>query len=90
MNQILIWYFVLINIATFIVRGIDKWKANKAKWRISEKTLLIMTAVWWIIGALIWMQLFRHKTIKWKFLTWFWLIVFAWIVIAIILIYNFS
>lgn len=45
MNQIIIWYFVVINIATFIVRGIDKWKANNAKWRISEKNLLIMTAV---------------------------------------------
>jgi uncharacterized membrane protein YsdA (DUF1294 family) len=45
MNQILIWYFVAINIATFIVWGIDKWKANNAKRRISEKVLLIMTGV---------------------------------------------
>lgn len=43
--RILLIYFVLINIATFIVRGIDKWKARKQKWRIKEKTLLTLVAV---------------------------------------------
>ena len=53
MNQILIWYFVIINITTFVVRGTDKRKANNAKWRISEKTLLIFTGIGGMIGALI-------------------------------------
>lgn len=29
-----------INAITFVVYGIDKYKAKKAKWRISEATLL--------------------------------------------------
>ncbi|MCF7834590.1 DUF1294 domain-containing protein [Candidatus Gracilibacteria bacterium] len=88
MNQILIWYFVLINIVTFVVRGLDKWKARKAKWRISEKLLFILTLIGGFLGALIGMQLFRHKTIKGKFLTGFWLIIFLWIVLAIVVLFN--
>ncbi|MBR4568072.1 DUF1294 domain-containing protein [bacterium] len=36
-------YFILINLLTFSVRGIDKWKAKHNKWRIKEKTLLILS-----------------------------------------------
>lgn len=38
-------YLLLANVVTFIAYGIDKYKAKKGKWRISEATLLLM-ALW--------------------------------------------
>lgn len=38
-------YLLLANVVTFIAYGIDKYKAKKGKWRISEATLLLM-AFW--------------------------------------------
>lgn len=44
----IIIYFVVINIIGFLIMYIDKQKAKKGKWRISEKVLFIITAVrWW-------------------------------------------
>ena len=40
LHSYLIYYLLSINAATFIIYGIDKYKAKKAKWRISEATLL--------------------------------------------------
>lgn len=34
-------YLLIINIIAFIMYGIDKWKAHRKQWRISEKMLLI-------------------------------------------------
>lgn len=42
---------VIINVITFIVYGIDKWKAKQSKWRIRESTLLGLAAVGGSIGA---------------------------------------
>ena len=36
-------YLLVINIVGFIYMGIDKWKAKHNKWRIKEKTLLILS-----------------------------------------------
>ncbi|MBU0625921.1 DUF1294 domain-containing protein [Patescibacteria group bacterium] len=35
----------MVNLITFGVRGVDKWKAENKKWRTKEKTLLTWTAV---------------------------------------------
>lgn len=51
LHSYLIYYLLVINAATFIIYGIDKYKAKKAKWRISEATLLTMAAVGGSIGA---------------------------------------
>ncbi|MDR3168987.1 MAG: DUF1294 domain-containing protein [Candidatus Peribacteria bacterium] len=69
-------YFLLINLATFTLWGIDKRKAVLQKWRISEKMLLSFCAFGGRVGALLAMGVFRHKTIKTAFLLWFYLIVF--------------
>lgn len=54
LHRYLIYYLLVINAATFIIYGIDKYKAKKAKWRISEATLLTMAAVggkyWSLVG----------------------------------------
>lgn len=39
LHSYLAYYLLAINAVTFIVYGIDKYKAKKAKWRISEATL---------------------------------------------------
>ena len=65
--KIAIGYVVLINILTWILFGIDKWKAKRNKWRIPEATLLFFAAIGGSIGALCGMYLFHHKTKHKKF-----------------------
>ena len=36
----LIIYLIGINVVTFFIYGIDKWKARRGKWRIPEDTLI--------------------------------------------------
>ena len=53
---------MIVNIVAFIMYGIDKRKAKKNEYRISEKALLLSAAVGGSIGALSGMKVFRHKT----------------------------
>ena len=62
-----ICYLLAINIATFFLYGIDKYKAKNSKWRISEATLLTMAAIGGSIGAWAGMRLWHHKTMHKKF-----------------------
>jgi uncharacterized membrane protein YsdA (DUF1294 family) len=61
----LILYFIL-NAFSFALYGLDKSKARKETWRISEQSLLI-TSFFGPIGAWFGMQHFRHKTQKPRF-----------------------
>ena len=61
MKEILL-YLAAINVVTFLVYGLDKWKAKQGAWRIKELTLLLLAAVGGSVGALLGMQTFRHKT----------------------------
>ena len=63
----LIVYLVIINIVTFLLFGIDKRRAIKNKWRISEAALLISSLIGGVIGGLLGMSVFHHKTKKMKF-----------------------
>ena len=63
----LLYYLIAINVVTFLVYGIDKWKAKQGSWRISEATLLILTIIGGSIGALLGMKVWRHKTQHKKF-----------------------
>ena len=61
-------WLVLINLITFFVFGLDKWKAkrkekNEKVRRVPEKTLLILSALGGSVGALLAMWAFRHKTL---------------------------
>lgn len=70
MNEIhiiLTIYLIAINIATFFVYGIDKWKARRSKWRIPESTLLTLAVLGGSIGAFIGMRTWHHKTMHYKF-----------------------
>lgn len=67
MNDLLLYVLIALNLLTFIVYGIDKWKAVKGKWRIPEATLLILAVIGGSIGALLGMQIWHHKTRHLKF-----------------------
>ena len=67
MTETLLYYLIAINIVTFLVYGIDKWKAKQGSWRISEATLLILAVIGGSIGALLGMKVWRHKTQHKKF-----------------------
>ena len=60
--------YVLWNIITFAMYGIDKSKAEKGKWRISEATLILCAFLMGGIGAFLGMSIFRHKTKHIKFM----------------------
>jgi len=64
---IVICYIAVINIAAFIMYGVDKRRAVTKKRRISEKALMRICFWGGALGGLIAMQIFRHKTLKKKF-----------------------
>lgn len=63
----LLYYLIVITIVTFLVYGIDKWKAKQGSWRISEASLLILAVIGGSIGALFGMKVWHHKTMHKKF-----------------------
>ena len=65
--KIVIAVIAVINILAFALWGIDKEKAKKGKWRISESLLLSLALFGGGLGALLGMLVFRHKTQKWQF-----------------------
>lgn len=66
-EQLILIYLVAINVVTFFMYGIDKWKAKRSKWRISEATLLGMAVIGGSIGAWLGMRVWHHKTMHKKF-----------------------
>ena len=65
--NIILGYLLAVNIATFFLYGIDKYKAKKGRWRISEAILLLMAVIGGSIGAWAGMRLWHHKTMHKKF-----------------------
>lgn len=86
--QILLIYLVLINLVTFVVYGMDKRRAVKRKWRIPEKTLLMLAAAGGSVGALAGIYGFRHKTKHMKFVVGVPVILIVQIGTFLILIYG--
>ena len=67
MTNVLFYYLIVINVVTFLVYGIDKWKAKQSKWRISEATLLLLAIIGGSVGAWLGMKTWHHKTMHKKF-----------------------
>ncbi len=55
-------FIAAMSVASFIVYFCDKIKAVKNEWRVPENVLLALGIAGGAVGALISMQLFRHKT----------------------------
>ena len=67
MHQYSRYYLLAINFVSFFLYGIDKYKAKKGRWRISEATLLMMAVIGGSIGAWAGMRLWHNKTMHKKF-----------------------
>ena len=65
--SILVWYVAANNFTTWVAYGLDKGRAKSGKWRIPERTLLLLALAGGSLGALAGMIMFRHKTRKLKF-----------------------
>lgn len=67
LHEIFYWYLAIVNIVVLVVYGGDKLFAKLDSWRVPEKVLLLLALLGGSIGALLAMQLFRHKTRHLKF-----------------------
>lgn len=61
-------YFAFISLVAFILTVYDKRAAQKNKWRIPEKTLMLVGFFGGAIAMYAAMQLIRHKTKHKKFM----------------------
>jgi uncharacterized membrane protein YsdA (DUF1294 family) len=68
MMKIFIILVLMVNFISFLTMYIDKRKARKGSWRISEKNLFLLAFFMGSPGVLLGMYFFRHKTRHTKFL----------------------
>lgn len=64
---IILGYFLIMNVIGFVIMGMDKWRAKRRAWRISEATLFAVCIFGGSIGSTLGMFSFRHKTKHWYF-----------------------
>ena len=67
LHSLIMYYLLTMNVVAFASFGIDKYKAKRGLWRISEATLLLLAVVGGSIGALMGMRIWHHKTQHAKF-----------------------
>lgn len=68
-NGILLYigYLAVVSVVAFFAYAIDKEKAKRGAWRISEKVLLTLSLIGGAAGGYFAMHTVRHKTKKWYF-----------------------
>ena len=86
--NIILGYLLAVNIVTFLLYGIDKYKAKKGRWRISEAILLLMAVIGGSIGAWAGMRLWHHKTMHKKFKYGIPIIIIIQVALAVYLLTN--
>lgn len=62
-----IGYLLGMNLISFVLCGVDKWKAKMCKRRISENSLLLSCILGGSVGFIVGMKIFSHKTKHLKF-----------------------
>jgi uncharacterized membrane protein YsdA (DUF1294 family) len=65
--KLLLALFGILSLVALVLYGVDKRRAIKGKWRISESVLLSVGFFGGSVGALLGMYFFRHKTRHWYF-----------------------
>lgn len=58
---------LVMNVLSFFLMGADKRRARQGKWRIRERTLLTVSALFGALGGLLGMKYFHHKTLHKQF-----------------------
>lgn len=86
--SLLIFYFITINLISFIVMGADKRKAQKHVWRIPESTLFVLAIIGGSIGSIAGMHFFHHKTRHWYFLYGMPAILIVQVIIVLVLVFS--
>ncbi|EJN2864284.1 TPA: DUF1294 domain-containing protein [Salmonella enterica] len=76
-------WFLLANVLTLAIYGVDKTAARKTWRRVPESTLLVFGIVGGWPGAIVGQQLFRHKTQKQPFKIYFIVSVIVSIVVTV-------
>ena len=85
--KVIILYFVVINILGLGAMFLDKRRAIKKRWRISEKTLFLFAILGGGIGCFAGMYIFRHKTQHLKFVIGMPVIIFLEMIIVFTIMY---
>lgn len=69
LGQVVIGFFVVINLLAFFIMGRDKKKSYSEKHirRIPEGLIFFMATMFGSVGVYLGMLTFRHKTKKWYF-----------------------
>lgn len=67
LNIIFLIYLLVVNVIGFIIMGVDKKRAIRGAFRISEASLFFVAFIGGSLGSIIGMQHFRHKTKHWYF-----------------------
>ena len=62
---------IVMNIDAFTLMALDKKQAQKHGWRIRERTLFVVTALFGGLGGCLGMVLLHHKTKHWYFRVFF-------------------
>ena len=83
MLKLLLIFYAVMSVIAFFAYGLDKRKAKKRAWRTPEAVLLGLGFFGGALGALLGMNLFRHKTKHF----YFWLINLAGLAAQAALLY---
>ena len=83
-----ITYVFVINMTGFAVMGIDKKRAVRGAWRISEASLFLTAFLGGALGCTLGMQYFRHKTKHLKFVAGMPAVLVCHILLAAVLLYR--
>ena len=67
LTELFIGYLLIINLIGFIIMGVDKKRAIRGAWRISEASLFMAALIGGSLGCIMGMRCFRHKTRHPKF-----------------------
>lgn len=62
LHELVTYYLIAMNVLAFALYGVDKLKAKRHSWRITERTLLLLAFAGGSLGAWAGMKLWHHKT----------------------------
>lgn len=88
-GKVIILIYLILNVISFSMFAVDKRRAIKGEWRISEAAL-ITSAVFGIFGGFCGMYIMHHKTKKPKFYIGLPVILIMEIAAAVFLIIRFK